>query len=89
MEAYLDVRPREVLELVVGEGGYRGQYGGVVGDNSSDGKCGEAPGGTPGGGKGYGGNPYFACGGGGGCSSLSRRINGLLEVLLIVGGTVA
>jgi len=94
VEALLNVFPGETLEIVVGAGGSKGQYGGTVQLVREDDPtrfeteevCGVAKGGQPGGGDGHGGNECWACGGGGGYTMISRNGKGGRQVLFVAGG---
>ena len=94
VEALLNVIPGETLEIVVGAGGAKGQYGGTVQIVREDDPtkfeteevCGVAKGGQPGGGDGHGGNECWACGGGGGYTMISRNGKGGRQVLFVAGG---
>jgi hypothetical protein len=76
VEAILNVKPRDVLEVVVGEGGKPGSYSVDKTNPDTDAEqftLGTGSGGEPGGGVGYSGNDCFACGGGGAYSVVSKR----------------
>ena len=95
VQCLLHVSPGEKLTLVVGQGGGAGVFGKLVRapPSSATGKdvyamadeyaC--APGGFPGGGRGHSGNKSWACGGGGGYTSISRKGVRGVEVVAVAG----
>jgi hypothetical protein len=91
IESLLHVRSGEKLYVVVGSGGQGGVHGKLVKDEEAEvvqmvDEYGEAVGGAPGGGSGFGGNKSWAAGGGGGFSSLTRRGPMGKELVLVAGG---
>ena len=90
VEGILRVSPGETLYLVVGSGGGGGCCGQLVeSTEQSDAlmvdEVGQSRPGVPGGGIGYGGNKEWACGAGGGFTSVTRKTAFGVETLIIAG----
>ncbi|OQR90625.1 hypothetical protein ACHHYP_05368 [Achlya hypogyna] len=92
VEGICPVHPGETLLLVVGGGGQAGVFGETAPSDTESGlplltRIGEALGGIPGGGAGYSGNNEWACGGGGGYTSMTRKgPHGLIPLFVVGGG---